>query len=221
LQETDTDGALDAIEVAFRVVNRRLRSLDEYDRQRTGITRSPDVAIEDLNARFHEHNLGYQFVDGSIIEESSEYLTQEATEPTVKLLRRHGFRGAEDEFMRAQRHYLKGDYSNAIVVANNAFESTMKAICDARKWRYGDRATASPLIEILFNNELIPRYLQQQFDALRSVMSAGAPAIRNQPSVGHGQGTSPNPPPPHLAAFVLHIVAANIVFLVEAHEAKR
>ena len=47
----------------------------------------------------------------------------------------------------------------------------------------------------------------------------GLATIRNNNS-GHGQGVDITEPPEYLASYALHMAAANIVFVVEAHKAK-
>jgi hypothetical protein len=103
--------------------------------------------------------------------------------------------------------------------ALKAFESTMKSILDERKWAYEkDKDTASKLIQILFQHELLPPMLQTQFTQLRGLLESGLPTVRNKTS-GHGQGTDPLPLPKYFAEYALHLAAANIVFLVQAYEA--
>jgi hypothetical protein len=105
------------------------------------------------------------------------------------------------------------------VEALKAFESTMKAICDARRWKY-ERNTAKDLIAVVLKEGLIPEYLQTEIAGLRNLLEASVPTVRNKTS-GHGQGSTPKPMPPHLAAYALHSAASNIVLLIQAHEALR
>ena len=63
----------------------------------------------------------------------------------------------------------------------------MKAVCDENGWSYPSTAAAKHLIEIVLNNDLVPRYMQSHFTALRSTLEAGLPTSRNKNS-GHGQG---------------------------------
>lgn len=74
------------------------------------------------------------------------------------------------------------------------------------------------LINIMFKDQLIPQYLANHFSGLRQVLEAGVPTVRNKTS-GHGQGSIPTNVPEHLAAYVLHLTASNIVMLIEAHKA--
>ena len=73
-----------------------------------------------------------------------------------------------------------------------AFESCIKSICKKRQWSYNEKDTIKRLIEIVFNEELIPTFMQSHFSGLRSALEAGVPTARNRQS-GHGQGTNNKP----------------------------
>jgi hypothetical protein len=217
---TDTDGALDVIQLCFQVIDGPIRNFYDGDLERSGITVSADDAIEELNHRFKEHSVGYQFVEKRIVRVDSQLLHAEIVKPALALLHEAGFSGPSDEFMRAFDHHRKGENKDAIADALNAFESTMKSICDARGWKYGPRDTAKPLLDILFDKGLIPSELANHFAGLRSAMEAGLPTLANRTS-RHGQGSTPTEVPEHLVAFSLHLVASNIVFLVQCHKKKK
>lgn len=219
LQEASIDGALDVIEMSFRFIDKFVRERDAYENEQAGADQAADDAIEELNHRFREHSVGYQYTGGQLIRMDSEYLHAEAVVPALALLRNLSFSGAEQEFAGAHKHYRHKRYKEAITEALKAFESTLKAICDERKWPYAIDATAKGLIQVVFDNGLVPPELQSQFSALRSVLESGLPTVRNKKS-GHGQGSQPVSVPDYLAAFALHQAATNIVLLVEAHKAK-
>ena len=103
--------------------------------------------------------------------------------------------------------------------AGKALESTLKTICDRRRWQYPAGATAKPLLDFVIQNGLLPPE-GTHFAGLRSALEAGLPTIRNRTS-GHGQGADRVELPAHLVAFALHLAAANILFAVEAHRAKK
>ena len=219
LMGADTDGSLDIIELSFRVIDRIARDLSPYKQQRAEIKLSADDAINELNDRFREHGVGYQYVDGKIVRVDSQFLHAETVKPALALLNEAGFSGPADEFMRAFDHHRKGNNKEAIAEALKAFESTMKSICVARKWTHPPNATAKPLMDILFQNGLVPPELESHFGGLRSAMESGLPTLANRTS-RHGQGATPVEIPPHFAAYALHLVASNIVFLIECHKAK-
>lgn len=93
----------------------------------------------------------------------------------------------------------------------------MKAICDKRGWNYSNNATATPLIQVCFDNGLIPSFWQSHYSSLRNLLESSVPTGRNKLS-GHGQGTTPVSVPNHLVAYMLHMTASVIVFLAEADE---
>jgi hypothetical protein len=70
------------------------------------------------------------------------------------------------------------------------------------------------LIQVCFDNGLIPAFWQSHFAALRSLLEGGVPTARNRLG-GHGQGSAVVEVPAHIVAYVLHMTAASIVFLVE------
>lgn len=212
----NVDEVLSLIELLFRSIEAQVEGTQNWFAAKQG----PQDAIDELNHRFREHSVGYQYAGGQIVQVGNQYLHSEVVEPAIFLLRNAEFKGALDEFMDAHRHYRESRYKEAIAVAGSAFESTMKTICDRRSWGY-ERATSSALIEVLFNNGLVPSELQTHFTSLRGVVGSGLTNVRNQPGRGaHGQGSDPIEVPGYLAAYCLHLAAANIVFLIEAHNAK-
>ncbi len=216
LMTANTSGALDIIELSFRTIDRWVRELSPYQAQQANIKQGPDDAIMELNHRFGEHGIGYQYAEGILVRVDSQLLHAETVKPALSLLNDAGFRGPAEEFIGAFDHYRKKKFKEAISEALKAFESTMKAICISRKWSYPPDATAKRLIDILLKNGLIPPDLECHFGGLRSAMDSGLPTISN-PS-RHGQGPEPVDIPPHFAAYALHLAGSNIVFLVEAHK---
>jgi hypothetical protein len=217
-----TEDALDLIEVTFQTIDRLLRHLPYDVRELYGL-QDPDEAIKELNARFREHGIGYEFSNGQINRIDSKFIHAEAVKPALHLLHDAGeaFAGPLQEFLGAHERHRKGNQKDAITYALKSFESTMKAICSERRWTYDPNGdTAKQLIEIVFNNGLVPSYLQAHFTALRSVLVSGVPTVRNKTS-GHGQGPVPTDVPAWLAAYVMHLTASNIVLLIEAHNALR
>ena len=122
--------------------------------------------------------------------------------------------------LQAHAHYRSGETKDAITDANNAFESTLKAICDQRQWPYDRGARASDLLKVVRTHGLLPDYLDASFDQLVATLKSGLPKVRNQGGV-HGQGAIPRETPDYVAAYALHLAAAKILFLVEAHKAMK
>jgi len=216
LTSAGTDEVLDIIELSFRVIDHAIRRLGPDARENASIKQDPDEAIEELNQRFREHGVGYQYLEGEIVRIDSQFLHTEAVKPALELLNGAGFTGPADEFLRAFDHHRKGEKKEAIADALSAFESTMKAICGARGWKYAAKDTAQPLINNLFQHGLIPAELQSHFSGFRAAMEAGLPTLANP--IRHGQGSTPVSVPEHFVAYALHLTASNIVFLVECHK---
>lgn len=207
LQERNVDRVIDAIELSFRIVLYQARSSNRSDRNQK--------AIDELNRRFREHGIGFQFVDGRIIRVDTEYIHAEVVRPTLGLLNQRRYAGAQEEFLSAHQHYRKGEMKEALNDCLKAFESVMKTICDKRKWGYPKGASARALIDVCLQNELIPGFWQSHYSSLRTLLESGVPTGRNKLS-GHGQGPVPVVVPGHLAAYMLHMTAAAIAFLAEA-----
>ncbi|MEP0868885.1 hypothetical protein NDA01_03615 [Trichocoleus desertorum AS-A10] len=217
-KETPIDHCLDLIELAFHYIENIIPQL--LGERRLNVEQRAEYAIRELNHRFREHGIGYQYHGGQIIRVDSNFIHAEAVVPALSLLSKQSFEGAEQEFRNAHEHYRKREYKDAIVDSLNAFESTMKIICDKSGWTYDKTATAKDLIKVVLQNGLVPNYLQTHLSGLRSVLESGVPTVRNKTS-GHGQGSQPISVPEYLAAYALHLTASNIVLLVEAFEAKQ
>ena len=220
LENDDVNQALSLIELSFFRIDKVLRQQIIDTHLQFAVKLNVDDVLQELNYRFREHGIGYHYEEGQLVSVNSQYLHSETVEPALNLLRDAGFEGALQEFMNAHKHYRERNYKEAIVNSSNAFESTMRTICDIRRWAYPQNATSSKLIDILFDNDLVTTEMKSHFTSLRSTLASGVPTIRNKGGQGgHGQGSSPVEVPDHIAAYALHLTASNIVFLVESHKA--
>ena len=182
----------------------------------------PDDAIDSLNIRFKEASVGYQYVSGEIIRVDLEILHSEAVKPALSLLRDKRYNGANDEFLSAHAHYRNGKYKECLTDCTKAFESTMKVICDKRKWTYASGDTANKLVkchsckycsyrQVLANAfhilviYAVKWYFQLQETKLLPMVKGGD--IRDVPQ--------------YLASYVLHQAAATILMLIEADKSMR
>ena len=218
LNSTSIEKALDLIEVSFGYVDKIARKYGTYERNKRGIRRAATDAITELNERFRRAGVGYQFEDGVIIRIDSELIHSEVVQPALRYLHERGFEGPRDEFLRAHGHYRSGEIKVAITDANNAFESVLKAICDQRHWQYPPGARASDLLKVVRQQGLLPSYLDNSFDQLAATLKSGLPKVRGEEGA-HGQGATPSKTPDYVAAYALHLAAAKILFLVDAHKA--
>lgn len=213
LEVEDVEKALSVVEFIFQVVDNQIRNHHSTLAYMNPTT--IDAAIEELNYRFREDGVGYQYESGKIIPITSEFIHSEVVKPALGLLNQRRFAGAQEEFLKAHEHYRNRDTKEALYFCLKAFESVVKAISDKRGWIYDERSTAKDLIQICFDKGLIPNFWQSHYSSLRSLLESGVPTGRNKLS-GHGQGSKPITVPDHLAAYMIHMTASAIVFLAES-----
>lgn len=216
LNEKNSEKCLDFIELSMRI-------LDNYVSENTykfvNITKQkPEDAISELNERFKEHGIGYQFESGEIIRIDSQIIHSEVVKPTISLLSNEPFyAGANDEFLSAHEHYRHKRYKECLNECLKSFESLMKAIHDKRQWEYNQHDTASKLVNSCLSHNLIPSYLQSQFTSLKTMLETGVPTIRNR-NAGHGQGADVKAVPEEMASYMLHLTATNLLFLTKCEQ---
>ena len=211
----DTEQCLDAVEVSFVIIEQCISNyqyIHGYRGQEVA-----DEAVSELNARFKEHAVGYQFENSRIIRIDSTFVHVEITKKAITLLNSKNYAGAEAEFMKAHEHYRHGRYKEALNDSLKTFESVMKSICIKRGWPLNGNETSSKLLQICFDNNLIPSFWQTQFNGLKSILESSVPTARNRLS-GHGQGMENVSVPDYIAAYVIHMAASAAVFLVKADE---
>jgi hypothetical protein len=139
--------------------------------------------------------------------------------PALAFLSRPGFEKVNEDFMAAHRHYRSGEARDAIVAANRAFESTMKAVLTLRGWEFPDGARASDLVKILRTKGLFPEHLDEGLNTYIAMIKTGLPGLRNNAG-GHGEAPGSPAVPDYLASYAIHLTAANILLVVNAHNAK-
>lgn len=175
--------------------------------------------IREINHRFREVGLGYEFLGQHVVRIDAQALHAEVLKPTMALLSaENNFAGAEQEMQTAFENYRASDNKGAVAEALKAFESVMKSICAKRNWAHSPNDTASKLLGVCFVNNLIPTYLQSHFTGLRTVLESGVPTVRNKTS-GHGQGSTIQPLEDHFVSYVLYTALANIKLLIDCDKA--
>jgi hypothetical protein len=216
LKTDDSEKALDVIELSFKIIGRVIKESHEYGHN-NNIEISPDEAVEELNERFKENGIGFQYEGGEIIRVDSTYAHSEIVKPTLSLLWNTKFGGANEEYLKAHEHYRHGRNKECLTECLKAFESTMKIICKEKGWPFNQNDTSKKLIQICFQNNLMPSFTQNQFTSLQSLMESGIPTIRNKLG-GHGQGQVPQKVDDEMARYALNLTGSNIIFLVDQSE---
>lgn len=219
LENRSVEAALDLIEASFRYIDHVVRQYAPHERERVGIKITAEAAVGELNERFRRAGVGYRFEGGMLIRVDSELIYSEVVRPALYFLQQRGFEGPHEEFLKAHAHYRAGETKAAVTEANNAFESTLKAICDQSGWSYPEKAGASHLLKTVRDGGLLPDYLDQSFDQLAATLKSGLPKVRGEEG-GHGQGANARVTPQYVASYALHLAAAQILLLVEAHHAR-
>lgn len=218
--EQDADKVLDAIELSFRVIEKICG--EPLYLGRHAAERISSEAIEELNTRFKEHGIGYQYTAGQVVRVDSHLIHTEAVIPALVVLHGREFANAQNEFLSAHEHFRHGKKQEALVDCCKCFESTMKVVCDKRGWAYNaTKATAAELVKACFDHGLVPPYWQTHFGGLRSILESAISTPRNR-QAGHGAGAGPAPEiPDELVSYVLHMTAATVLFLAKAEKSLR
>ena len=210
LETEDAEKALDVIELSLQYIDPTVHGFNT-------LNIAPGDAITELNQRFHEHGVGYQYESGQINRIDSQFVHSKAVQPALKMLSASMYEGANAEFLSAHAHYRAKRYKECLNDCLKAFESCLKSICHTRQWHYGETDNAKRLIDIVFDNGLIPKFMKSHFSGLRGTLEAGVPTLRNKRG-GHGQGMQKVPVPKYIGAYALHLTASNILLLASAEE---
>jgi len=128
-------------------------------------------------------------------------------EPTLTLLKEEHFTSANKEFLEALEDYRKGNYGDCLTKCCSAFESTMKIICDRKKWTPQNDQARGLLLTILQESGLEQNYFEQPLLNIAT--------LRNKLSKAHGAGTQQRQVPQHVAKYAINATAAAILLLVE------
>jgi len=202
LSEGNTEKVIDAIEISFVAIQSHCNDNYMFDNKTYNTN---NEAISELNKRFLEHGLGYEYNGGQIIPITEEFTHSEIIKKSLNILNENKYQVANQEFREGFEHYKKGKYEEAIVSALKAFESTCKIILDENGWSYNPKDPISKLIKALIDKGLV-------LPELEAPLTSGLPPIRNKLG-GHGAGKTPRQVPQEVAMYALQLSASNIVLL--------
>jgi hypothetical protein len=212
LHEEDQEKVLDLVEVSFRLLT-RLRLSPEW--QGRVPQEKFDRAVSELNARFREYGIGYQYENGEIVRVESQFIHAEVVKPALALLGAEEYAEANAEFRKALEHYRKGEIKECLNGCLRTFESTLRVICTKRKWAFKSKDTAKELIDVCLKNGLTPPVIHSHIRGVRATLARGIPTMRNR-LPGHGQEVQLIDVPAHYAGYMLHLTAATIQFFIES-----
>ena len=138
--------------------------------------------------------------------------------PVLNLLSGPMFKSANKEFLEAIEYYKKGNYKSCLIECSNAFESTLKIICDNNGWKCGKKKpTSKDLLDTVYKEGLLPAHTKSFFCGVRSGLEHGIPATRNN-MAAHGQGTKEEDVPDYMAEYMTNLTASSILLLIKAHK---
>lgn len=210
LSEKNFDVAMSVVELMARPILLHLKSrgknADHFNE-----------FLNELNQRFREHGLGYELYGLKIIKINSQLIHKEVVLPTLGFLSQSIYKGANEDFLNAHEHYRHQRYAECLNDCLKAYESTLKIILTKRNWVFDKNATLNQLVKTALDNELIPSFWLNNFNNLNGLLTSGVNVGRNKLS-GHGQGNQRNEIPEYLVAYMLHMTASTILFLVKADE---
>lgn len=209
---------LDIIQVVFVYM---LRMQDYIVSELGNITATYlfEAAVKDLNIRFKENGIGYEFVEDNIIRIDSTVLHTGTVEETLLLIANKEYSNVNEEYIRAHKHYLDGRNQECLNDCLKSFESTMKIIIHKKGWSANETDTAKTLIKILLENNFLPKYHDNQLTQIRLLLESSIPTIRNKNS-GHGQGVNKVEVSNELASYMLYMTGATIRFLVQSEKSE-
>lgn len=174
-------------------------------------------ATELINKRFRDNDFGYELYNGIIIRVDNKLLHKELVNKTLYLTENKIFQNANEEFATALLHLKNHQNKDVLTNCLKSFETTMKIIIKDLGWSYGKNDTASSLIQICLDKELIPKYLQSSFSGLRTTLESGIPTIRNKVG-GHGQGEIKIIVSDSLARYQVYLTGTCIKYLLDLHD---
>lgn len=213
----DIDAYLEALEWLMRYVDTYIR---EFDTSFDKISKkSPDRALEEINARILESSVGYEYRNGEVIRVDTLLIHSEVVIPAIELTNDRDFSSANAEYMKAHEAFRHADYEVCLTECAKAFESVLKVIAHSEGWDVQPSDPASKLIQAGVSAGFLKPYTEAGFNALQSLLKSGVPTLRNKASA-HGAGAEKRVVPAELAAFQLHQTAAVIVFLIGTFRAR-
>tara|TARA_R110000868_G_scaffold266583_1_gene525816 strand:+ start:32673 stop:33644 length:972 start_codon:yes stop_codon:yes gene_type:complete len=225
LGDRDISILLDIIELVFREITalgKQKKSVlpifDVEEESDVALMQTIDNLIEELNARFKQHSVGYQWINDHIIRVDNSFLHQEAVKPCLFLVKELGFAGVEDELYKAYDAYKSHPCSQTVLQeASKAFESTMITILTRLNYPISaHKKNASHLIEYCKEAALFKPDHQDRMNALYSLLTNGPSSVRNK-YAAHGQGVEERIVDEHLVAYALHMTTATILFLCHSY----
>jgi hypothetical protein len=199
LELQDYKLVLDIIEILFR-------GLHACQTAKKDLQYSYDDAVNELNSRFFENNIGYRLENRIIIRVDEELIHESTIKPLFQILKNEKYDSINQELSSAFRHHRTEELSACIVEAFKALESTMKVIIAEKDDPASEPLLVNQMVKRLIDLAVAPSYTNN--------LLTGLATIRNQ--FAHGKADRKLTPSKHLSSFVLNVTASTIKFLLES-----
>ena len=198
-----TEQCLDAIESIFR------SQIIVHGEERKEIcSQLYDEAIDKLNQRFQEHNLGYRFTGNSIVRLDSEVSFQNIHKPVLNLLQEADFTKVNRDYADVLQLHRKGNYKIVVAECRNIYESLLKHIIGRMGGKPKNRTRE--LVYQLVELDLIPKVSTKFFIDCIVIHHAA-----------HGEGeTSTIQYDQYMAELIMNNTGSAILFLVKKYLSK-
>lgn len=194
----DEEEMVDNINNFFRIDNLPF-AITKFVRE----TRMESLGIGDRT----ERPVSVVVVFPKVIRRDDDVMHISIIEPTLTLLHNKAFISANVEFLEALEDFRKGDYGDCLTKCGSALESTLKLICDQKRWSYNQKDTAAILIKTVITNSELDSFFEQPLSIIAT--------LRNRLSKSHGAGVEERIVPEHLARFTVNSTATVILLLIE------
>lgn len=212
LTTKELDQVLDIIELSYKVINEQVRERLALHQRSQGFRQDPDSAIEELNGRFREAGVGYQFEAGELMRIDSRFMHAETIRPVLGLLADlPHYASANGAFLEAHSHYRHGRHQAALADCLYALECQLKALCNQHKWKFGKSDGARHLIALCQKQGLVPLELQAQLDTLADLLENQLPVPDKK--TGKPLPGSVHEVDEHVASYLMHLTATHMLFL--------
>jgi hypothetical protein len=107
----DVSKALDIVQVVFSTMEKMVhRTPNAWGDDVFALAPRPAETIQELNKRFRENNVGYQYWQGEIIKQETQFTHSEIVSPALQVLQQSYLAGANQEFLSAHDHFRRGRF---------------------------------------------------------------------------------------------------------------
>lgn len=143
--------------------------------------------VSELNTLFEIHHSNLRYFRGEFYLIDSAFLESEVLSQAQKLLATSNFEGALEEFLDARSAFFEKDFKRSVLLANHAFESTMKAILGTQK-------KTGELIKKVCRDGHVPSYYEGFLEHFQEFLNIFLRREATKPDMAKGRILQQSPP---------------------------